>query len=97
LKAGILHASEEKDFKTAFSYFYEAFEQYDSVDDKAALTALKYMLMSKIMLNLPEDVLQLVSGKLALKYSGSEIDAMKAISQAAKKRSLADFQKVSKR
>ncbi len=42
----------------------------------------------------PDDVLQLVSGKLALKYSGSEIDAMKAISQAAKKRSLADFQTV---
>lgn len=39
-------------------------------------------------------MLQLVSGKIALKYSGSDIDAMKAISQAAKKRSLADFQKV---
>ncbi len=38
--------------------------------------------------------MSLVSGKLALKYSGTQIDAMKAISQAAKKRSLADFQKV---
>ncbi len=36
----------------------------------------------------------MVSGKLALKYSGSQIDAMKAISQASKKRSLADFQQV---
>jgi len=93
LQSGILHASEEKDFKTAFSYFFEAFEQYDSVEDPMATRALKYMLLSKVMLNLPDEVTSLVSGKLALRHSGPELEAMKAVALAAKQRSLADFQK----
>ena len=38
-----------------------------SVEDPMAIMALKYMLMSKVMLNLPDEVTNLVSGKLALK------------------------------
>merc|ERR1712051_565677 len=101
LQSGILHASEEKDFKTAFSYFFEAFEQFDSVvDDPVAKTmtimALKYMLLSKVMLNLPDDVTNLVSGKLALRHSGKELDAMKAVALSAKNRSLSEFQQAVK-
>jgi len=92
MQSGILHAADERDFKTAFSYFIEAFEGYDSVNDSTeGMRALKYMLLSKVMLDKPEEVTSILSSKLAVKYTGSDLDAMKAIAEASKKRSLADF------
>jgi 26S proteasome regulatory subunit N6 len=44
--------------------------------------------------NRPDDVNALMSVKLALKYGGRDVEAMKAVAQASKKRSLADFQQV---
>ncbi len=40
----------------------------------------------------PEDVQSITMGKLALKYAGKDIDALKAIAKSSHKRSLADFQ-----
>jgi len=41
-----------------------------------------------------DEVHSIVSGKLALKYVGDEVDAMKEIAQASHKRSLAQFESV---
>jgi hypothetical protein len=43
----------------------------------------------------PDDVQNILSGKLALRYAGREAEALKAIAQSAIKRSLAQFQTVS--
>ncbi|KAJ7743942.1 hypothetical protein DFH07DRAFT_835260 [Mycena maculata] len=120
IQSGILHA-EEKDYKTAYSYFFEAFEAQASAasfappvktregggavptpatgeqidtEGKGALEALKYMLLCKVMLNLPEDVHSLLSIKLALKYAQlRDVESMRAIARAHQDRNLADFEK----
>ncbi|KAJ7233514.1 hypothetical protein B0H12DRAFT_1143922 [Mycena haematopus] len=123
IQSGILHA-EEKDYKTAYSYFFEAFESQASAasfapavrkegaegadgavptpvsgeqidtEGKGALEALKYMLLCKVMLNLPEDVHTLLNIKLALKYAQlRDVESMRAIARAHQDRNLADFEK----
>ncbi|KAI9033772.1 PCI domain-containing protein [Phycomyces nitens] len=91
MQSGILHA-EEKDYKTAYSYFFETFEGFSSQDDPKAVLALKYMLLCKIMLNLTEDVHSIIGGKVALRYAGSEIEAMKAVANAHQNRNLQEFE-----
>eukprot|EP00249_Psilotum_nudum_P007981 c20955_g1_i1 orf=217-1512(+) len=91
LQSGILHA-EEKDYKTAFSYFFEAFEASSALDDPRAIFSLKYMLLCKIMINQADDVAGLISSKAGLKCTGVDLDAMKAVAEAYSKRSLKDFE-----
>ncbi|KAG6394590.1 hypothetical protein SASPL_145179 [Salvia splendens] len=92
LQSGILHA-EEKDYKTAYSYFFEAFEAFNTLGDPQAIYGLKYMLLCKIMVNQAEDVAGIISSpKVGLQYKGPELDAMKAIADAHSKRSLKLFE-----
>ncbi|KAL7008201.1 26S proteasome regulatory subunit rpn6 [Cystobasidiomycetes sp. EMM_F5] len=91
LQSGVLHA-EEKDYKTGYSYFFEALEGLSSQDDPRASRALKYMLLCKIMLSLPEDVEAIIASKLAKRYIGPDVDAMKAVAAAHEHRSLEEYQ-----
>lgn len=88
--SGILHC-EEGDNGTAFSYFLEAFEAYDPVNDPRAVKCLKYMILAKVLSNQLQEVPALLSGKFALKHTGPDLEAMAAITRAAKSRSLEDF------
>ncbi|ODV78140.1 PCI-domain-containing protein [Suhomyces tanzawaensis NRRL Y-17324] len=90
-QSGILNA-EEKDYKTAFSYFYESFEGFSSQDDSKAIVILKYMLLTKIMLNLIDDVNNILGHKNVIKYQSKDIDAMKSIATAYSNRSLKEFE-----
>mmetsp|Transcript_49511 Transcript_49511/g.105872 ORF Transcript_49511/g.105872 Transcript_49511/m.105872 type:complete len:450 (-) Transcript_49511:216-1565(-) len=88
-------SAREKDFRTAYSYFYEAFEAYNSAEsEQKARIAMKYMLLSKIMVGRPQETGALISSKNGLKYTGLEIDAMAAVAAAHQERSLKKFEAV---
>ncbi|KAL9682712.1 hypothetical protein QQ045_014518 [Rhodiola kirilowii] len=91
LQSGILHA-EEKDYKTAYSYFFEAFEAFNALEEPRAVYSLKYMLLCKIMVSQADDVAGIISSKAGLQYLGPELDAMKAVADAHSKRSLKLFE-----
>ncbi|ABN66095.2 predicted protein [Scheffersomyces stipitis CBS 6054] len=90
-QSGILNA-EDKDYKTAFSYFYESFEGFNSQDDERSIVVLKYMLLTKIMLNLIDDVNKILNNKNVIKYQSKDIDAVKSIATAYSNRSLKEFE-----
>ncbi|KAJ1028098.1 hypothetical protein NDA13_003546 [Ustilago tritici] len=91
LQARVLHA-EDKDYTSAYSYFFETLEGFALQDDPRAPLALKYQLLCKVMLNLSDDVNSIISGKHATKYAGRDVDAMKAVVQAHEERSLEAFE-----
>lgn len=88
--SGALHC-EDRDYTTAYSYFLEALDAYDQNGSKRAVMCLKYMCLCKVLNNCPNEVPSILSGKLALKHQGPDVQAMAQIAKAANVRSLEDF------
>lgn len=97
MQSGVLNA-EEKDYKTSYSYFFEAFEQLAALDeDVLALRALKYMLLSKVMGGGAHEVANIAATKGGVRYGGArEVEALKTVAAAYKARSLKSFEEAKK-
>ncbi|TMW60333.1 hypothetical protein Poli38472_000375 [Pythium oligandrum] len=93
--SGVLHA-EEHDYKTAYSYFFEAFEALASLDEKEALGCLKYMLLSKVASGGASEVNTIINGKQAIKFIGVDLEALQAVAKAHEQRSLELFEAATK-
>ena len=81
----------ENDFNLAYSYFYESFDVYNLPKvkkPKKALKALQYMILSKIMGGMIDDVSAIILGKQARNYYGIEVEALKSITEAVKDKSV---------
>ncbi len=92
--SGIINA-QELDFKTAFSYFNEAFESLHQNKEKArAIRALRYMLLSKVMSEQPKEVESIVSSKMvAMEYAAKDTtESLVAIARAQATRSVEVFE-----
>ena len=83
LMSGLI-SCDEKDYTTAYSYFYETFEGYRSLNDSRAALGFKFMLFSKIMNNQSDDALSLINSAISLKFQSRNVDAMKEIANANK-------------
>lgn len=96
LQSGILHA-ETNDFITAYSYFFEAYENFGAITkDKEEvrplqLASLRYMLLAKIMSQKKEEINSLIKGKLALEFADPALEVMVSIAKAHTESSLNDF------
>ena len=99
LLSGILYC-EEKDHRTSYSYFLEAFEAYNVLykqheregDWANATHCLRSMVLSKILNNQAHEVTALLSAKNTVRYVDDEgIQDMRRLALAAEHRSLEEF------
>mmetsp|Transcript_13396 Transcript_13396/g.29093 ORF Transcript_13396/g.29093 Transcript_13396/m.29093 type:complete len:479 (+) Transcript_13396:66-1502(+) len=74
LMSGVLHC-EEGDYDTAHSYFLEAFEQLDQLDDREkAVPCLKYMMLCKILDGLSKALGISAKGNMGIRSDRNEAD-----------------------
>lgn len=74
LMSGVLHC-EEGDYDTAHSYFLEAFEQLDQLDDREkAVPCLKYMMLCRILDGLSKALGISASGTMGIRSDRAEVD-----------------------
>lgn len=86
----------EKDYTTAASYFYEAFENYYSLNmKKEMITALKYLILMKLMQKRINDIEGLMINKHIVLYSDdSNVVALNEIAKAYEKRNIDEYNKI---
>lgn len=88
MAAGTL-ATLNKDYEKAFSYFYEAFEGFDSSSDRRATKALVYMALSKVVGGKHAELPGILSSKHTLQYDDAVgIQICKEVAEAAKQKSV---------
>ena len=74
LMSGVLHC-EEGDYDTAYSYFLEAFEQLDQLDDREkAVPCLKYMMLCRILDGLSKALGLSAKGATGIRSDRTEVD-----------------------
>lgn len=92
--SGIL-LCEEGEYNTAYSYFLEAFDAYDTANQsRNAVSCLKYMVLCKILNKAAQEVSSLLASKIGAKHAGKDLEAMAAVAKAAKDFSLEEFKAV---
>lgn len=95
MQSGVLCA-EEMDFKTGFSYLYEAFEGYHGLGDhsRQAREALRAALLMKVASGSIDELRSLLAAKSVQQYTGDDVDAIKAVADAVKGRDVHRFNAV---
>ena len=101
LESGIIF-TEEKDYRTANSYFSEAFDAFCDAGDIRAVDALTYGLLCKILDGRPQEcATSYANAAMALSnikggevVHGSEIEAMLEIAKASEAKSLSQLDQV---